>query len=157
MTRRCMWCLGVSFWCLLIMTGGGLSPLFAATCTVPGSHSTIQKAVNDSSCTTVNLASQTYGESVNIPRSLTIAGPSNGSAIIEGQVWVTGQNTQVQLVDLRVQNGCQLEALTVVKGAQMEGTNLRTISSGILPCPPLFVFSDDFESGNLTAWSSSVP
>jgi hypothetical protein len=142
---------------LLIVAGGGLNSVFAATCTVPGTHATIQQAVSDSNCTTVNLASQIYHESVNVPRSVTLAGPLNGTAIIEGQVWVTGRNTQVQLVDLRVQNSCQPEALTVEKGAQMDGTNLYTYSSEILPCPTLYIFFDDFESGDTAAWTSSVP
>ncbi len=45
------------------------SPALAGVCTVPGSHATIQEAIDDPLCTTINLAVQTYAESISIPRS----------------------------------------------------------------------------------------
>ena len=157
MMKSCARFLGLSFWCSMILVHCSPGNLFAAVCTVPGSHSTVQSAVDDSTCTTINLASQYYHESVYVERSLTVAGPVDGTAIIEGFVRLAGSETLVQLVNLEVKNGCQPVALIAVGGAQVDGTNLRTVSSEMLPCPVTIIFSDNFESGNLTAWSSTSP
>src|SRR6185436_4046739 len=53
-----------------------------AVCTVPGTHASIQSAVNDLTCTTINVAAGTYVESVNIPAAqagLTINGAQTGN------------------------------------------------------------------------------
>jgi hypothetical protein len=53
-----------------------------AVCTVPGTHASIQSAVNDLTCTTINVAAGTYSESVNIPAAqagLTINGAQTGN------------------------------------------------------------------------------
>jgi hypothetical protein len=108
-------------------------PVRAGTCMVPGSHATIQAAINDPSCTTIDLANQTYSESVLVSRSLTIASPSGGSATIEGLVAVEGSGTVVALDDLGVQNGCSPEALRVQGGAEVNGTNLQVTRAAALP------------------------
>src|ERR1035438_4094030 len=67
-----------------LMAGGfGLAiPLTAhaagPVCTVPGSYATIQAAVSDSGCTTINVAAGTYAESVSINHALTLNGPNVG-------------------------------------------------------------------------------
>ena len=53
----------------------------AVTCTVPGSHPTIQAAVNDGSCSTINVAPGTYPENVIIPRSLILNGAQAGNPV----------------------------------------------------------------------------
>ena len=58
------------------MLGGGTAQ--AATCTVPGTHATIQFAVSDFACATINVAPGTYFESVTINRSLTLNGAQVG-------------------------------------------------------------------------------
>ena len=56
------------------------SPVFAAgpVCTVPGTYATIQAAVNDAGCTTINVAAGTYTENVTIPRALILNGAKVG-------------------------------------------------------------------------------
>ena len=127
-------------------------PAGAQTCTVPGSHATIQEAIDDPACATINLSAQSYPESINIPRSLTLVGPGGGGAVVEGLVRVVGVGTVVNLSDLAVQNGCPSNALLVFGGAQTNGTNLAVERSAALPCPPLPVFSDGFESGDTSGW-----
>jgi hypothetical protein len=51
----------------------------AAVCNVPsGSYPMIQDAVNDTNCSTINVAPGTYMESVTIARPLTLLGPNTG-------------------------------------------------------------------------------
>jgi hypothetical protein len=59
----------------------GSSPTKAAlaVCTVPsGTHPTIQSAVNDVTCSTINVAAGNYSENVVIPRGLTLNGAQAG-------------------------------------------------------------------------------
>ena len=81
-----------------------LGVLLAITvCTVPSaSHPTIQAAVDDAYCTEIVLAAQTFVESVAVARDLTLRGTSNTSTVIEGQVVVEGNTTQVTIQDLLV-------------------------------------------------------
>lgn len=52
----------------------------AGPCSVPsGSYATIQSAVNDPGCFTINVAAGTYAENVSIPRSLTLNGARVGA------------------------------------------------------------------------------
>ena len=84
-----------------LILAGICPPLAAQTCTVPGSHATIREAVDDPACVTVNLAAQTYPESIVLRRSLTLAGPgSGGVVVVQGLVLMTGSGTQVTLNDL---------------------------------------------------------
>lgn len=136
-----------------------VSPAFAQTCTVPGSHATIQDAADDPSCATVNLAAQTYPESIVIRRSLTLAGPGSGGAVVHGLVLMTGSGTQVTLNDLNVENGCVPDALRTSGKAKLTGNNLDVVRSASLPCPLTAdaIFTDGFETGNATAWSTATP
>lgn len=53
------------------MLGGGTAQ--AATCSVPsGAYPTIQSAVNDPTCTTVNVAAGAYAENVIINNPVTL-------------------------------------------------------------------------------------
>ena len=129
-------------------------PLHAQNCTVPGTHATIQEAIDDPACVTITLSAQTYSESIIIPRSLGLAGPGSGGAIIQGLVLMVGSATEVGLQDLRVENGCISNALRTSSGATMTGTNLEVERLAALPCPATAdsIFADGFESGDTSAW-----
>ncbi len=143
---------------LLVMVLAGLAfPAHSQTCTVPGSHATIQAAIDDPACATITLSAQTYAESINIPRSLTLAGPGAGGAVVEGLVRVVSGGTAVTLQDLAVQNGCFRSAQKAVAGAEVTGSNLTVEHASGLPCPPSIVFEDGFESGDTSRWSNTVP
>jgi hypothetical protein len=135
------------------------APLDAQTCTVPGTHATIQGAADDPVCATVVLAAQTYPESIVLRRTVTIAGPGTGGAVIQGLVLVIGSDTAATLRDLEVANGCTPDALRAAGGAELAGDNLSVTRSDTLPCPLTAdtIFTDGFESGNTGAWSSSTP
>jgi hypothetical protein len=135
------------------------SSLEAQTCTVPGSHTTIQQAADDPACVTISLSSQTYPESIVFRRSVTVAGPVTGGAVVQGLVIVTGSGTIVALQHLGVENGCVPDALRTSGGARLTGANLEVERSSTLPCPATAdtIFTDGFESGNTTAWSATTP
>ena len=67
----------------LMMFGGRKARAAGPTCTVPGTYSTIQAAVNDPGCTTINVvAPGSYSESVTIGRPLTLNGPNAGASAL---------------------------------------------------------------------------
>lgn len=131
----------------------------AVDCTVPTPrYPTVQSAINDTVCTTINLSDQSYPESILINRSLSILGPA-GLADIEGYVQVRGAGTVVQMDNLMVHNGCQPAAFLVTSEGHVDSTRLEVEYEAGAPCPAidLMPFSDGFESGNTLAWSSTVP
>ncbi|HSN54793.1 MAG TPA: hypothetical protein VLT32_08970 [Candidatus Sulfomarinibacteraceae bacterium] len=135
------------------------APLHAQTCTVPGSHGTIQAAADDPTCTTIDLAAQIYPESVVLGRTVTIAGPGTGGAVVQGLVLISGAGTVATLRDLRVENGCVPDALRASGGARLVGDSLQVERVEGLPCPLTAdtIFIDGFESGNTGGWSGSTP
>src|SRR5712692_5978081 len=54
----------------VMIFGGRRTRAAGPVCTVPGDYSTIQGAVNDPSCTTINVAAGTYNEQVTISSPL---------------------------------------------------------------------------------------
>src|SRR5687767_1883498 len=65
---------------MAVMTLAG-SPTKAApaTCTVPGTHPTIQAAAADASCTVINVAPGIYNENVLVSNPTTINGAQAGN------------------------------------------------------------------------------
>jgi hypothetical protein len=64
----------------LAMPLGANAAVGGPTCNVPADYSTIQAAVNVAGCTTINVASGTHAESVNIPRDVILNGPNAGTS-----------------------------------------------------------------------------
>lgn len=124
---------------------------FAAQCTVPGSHDSVQEAVNDPGCDPIDLANATYAESVLIPRSLVLNGVDGGTTAFEGQIRVSETASPVYLNDLAVRSGCADFTLEVESGAVVRSQNVGLEWSAVLPCPPFgqldLIFADGFEAG----------
>ncbi len=132
----------------------------AQICDVPSpAHPKLQGAIEDTACATINLADQSYAESILITRTLSILGPV-GLADINGHVQVQGASTVVEMTNLMVENGCTPEAFLVTAGGQVNSERLEVVWIDGAPCPPVFsthIFSDDFESSDTSAWSAAVP
>ncbi|MFL5803509.1 MAG: hypothetical protein ACJ8CR_17420, partial [Roseiflexaceae bacterium] len=93
-TSRSSTLLAILLICLALAAGiwPGVSrvrPARAAgpSCTVGAggaTYATIQAAIDDTGCTTINVAAGTYAEHMTIGRSLTLNGAGAGSTIIDG-------------------------------------------------------------------------
>jgi hypothetical protein len=129
----------------------------AGICFVPGTHPTLQAAIDDAACSEIQLAAQVYEESVLIERSLALAGPGGGGAIVEGRLRARGAGVVVTVTDVAVENGCQPEAMNAGTGAEIDGLNFEVASSSSAPCPLMLIFADGFESGDTAAWDSTIP
>ena len=124
---------------------------------MPGTHSTIKAAIDDVSCSEIDLAVQSYPESVWIGRSLALVGPSGGGAVLAGLLEVRGAGVVVTASHLRVENGCQPAGTVAGAGARLDGSTLEVVVAGGGACPLLILFEDGFETGNLTAWDQHSP
>ena len=69
---------------------------------------------------------------------------------------VTGDTTEVTLQDLKVDGGgCFSVALDVAGGARITSQqDVVVVNAASGECP---IFVDGFESGNTSAWSTTVP
>jgi len=118
----------------------------ASSCAVPGSHSSIQTAVDDPSCSDIQLASQPYDEILEINRSLQLAGPVSGNSEIRGRVVIGQAGTSVTLSNLGVHGACTGGVVRVTGGAQLAATMLRVTWNGSVLCAAELIFRDGFES-----------
>jgi len=130
-------------------------------CQVPsGSYPTIQSAVDAPVCTEIELAAATFGESPVISRDLALRGVSSAATVVEGGLTVQGASTQATLEDLTVDGsaagvgGTLTEALMVEGGAEVIGLGLVVLNAAMDLHP---IFTDGFESGDTSAWSSAAP
>ncbi len=141
----------------LVGIGLGAYPVRAGVdCTVPGSHVSIQVAVDDLNCDNVILANQTYNESVLIQRSMSITGPA-GVADIAGLVEARGTATSVQLTNLKIVNDCWPGAMVSSRGGQISTSGVEAVSSPGGSCPrTAIVFEDGLESNDTSAWTLTV-
>ena len=136
------------------------SPAASQICTVPGDRSTIQAAADDLTCTEIRLTLAAYPESVRVARALTLVGTTGQPATIEGLVQVERIGTLATLENLAIQSGCPDTSLLVKSRAAVHGVALSVLRSEGLPCPPLppsTIFADGFESGDTSAWATTVP
>ena len=81
----------------------------AGPCLVPSTaYPTIQAAVNDAACATVNVAAGTYSENISISRNVSIRGDSQATTIVDGgssgTVFTINSGT-VTLKGLTIRNG----------------------------------------------------
>jgi len=117
----------------------------AATCNVPSApHPTIQSAVDDGTCTEINVAAGTFAEAPVIARTLSLQGAGSGQTFIQGRVEVAAG--AVQFTGLHISAGG--EALLAHSGGEVAGFDLEVVS-GLVETP---LFADGFEDGTTDAW-----
>ncbi len=134
------------------------------TCVVPSQRPTIQSAVNDPSCTTIQVQAGTFPEIVRIKRNLTLVGAGTDLTTITGQVSVFGTGVVVLMTDLAVDTsvpgsvGCFGDAIQVGRGAETLAVRVRGLNAKGPPedCLLALLFADGFETGNANRWSGTV-
>lgn len=131
---------------LVAALGGFSEPARAGACTVPGTHPSIQAAVDDPACSDIELSNQSYFELLDIDRSLSLFGPPAGDATVIGQVNVSGGATMAILNDFRIESGCANGALRIFGGARMTGSGMQVAHISGTPCGVELIFEDGFES-----------
>lgn len=128
----------------------------AVVCDVPAAYPTVQAAVNDSNCTEIVLAAQSFSETVTIARSLTLRGAGSSATTLSGSVSIAGPGVAVDLRQLTVDatGSGAAQALSIAIEAEVAARDLVTRNGdGVTPS----IFTDGFESGDTSAWSSAVP
>lgn len=133
------------------------------TCGVPNQRPTIQAAVDDPICTTIQIQAGTFPEWVRINRNLTLVGAGIDSTTITGDVAISGAGVVVLMTDLAVDTsvpgsaGCFGDAIRVVGGAETLAVRVRGLNAkGPGPCLLTLIFADGFETGNTNQWSSTA-
>ena len=108
-----------------MMFRGRTAKAAVAVCSVPGGYATIQAAVNDPGCTTINVAAGAYAENVNIARAVTLNGAQAGNPFA-GRIFgsalestVTGQTT-VQAA------GVTIDGFSLTNPGQSTGILIKT-------------------------------
>lgn len=78
-------------------------------CDVPGDYSTIQAAVNDPACETINLGASTFHENVSVARAVTIQGQGAANTRVDGSasgsVFCITASAVVTLSHMTITNG----------------------------------------------------
>jgi hypothetical protein len=129
----------------------------AEICQVPsGSYPTIQDAVDAPICTEIELAAQSFVESVVIARDLVVRGLSSGSTVIEGRVEVYGATTQAVIEELKIDGSASSVAGSFAQALVSEGGAELTVS-GVVVVNGSLLFGDGFETGGTTRWSATAP
>ncbi len=118
----------------------------AAECLVPGTHASIQAAIDSAGCDPIRLASQGYFESPLIARSLTLAGNGSANTTIWGQVRVEGSTVMVLAQGLTVYSGCPGPGLVASAGATVRSGDVVAARSAAAQCNAVVtLFADSFE------------
>lgn len=118
----------------------------AAECTVPGTHASIQAAIDSVGCDPIRLASRGYFESPEIPRSLTLSGNGSANTTIWGQVNAAGAGVLVLVQGLTVYSGCPGPALVASAGATVRSGDVVVARSAAAQCNAVVtLFADSFE------------
>ncbi len=84
-----------------------------AICNVPTSYATLQVAIDDTNCDTINVDAGTYTEYVTIDRDVVIAGAGAGSTIFDGDdlgrpFAILNTTANVTLRDFSIQSGAAI-------------------------------------------------
>jgi len=124
----------------------GASWAGAEPCTVPGTHGSIQAAIDNAGCDPIQLQAGDYLESPVIDRDLTLVGAGPAATTIRGQVTAEGAGVLAFVDALQVVSGCPGPALQARGGATLNGDGLQVARSASAGCNGAAgIFTDGFE------------
>src|SRR5688572_9469641 len=118
---------------LVLMTlSGSKTKAALATCSVPSvGYPTIQSAVNDVSCSTINVAPGLYVENVTIPRTLTLNGAQAGNAVA-GRTFASAAESTVQgRIQIQAAN-VTVDGFSLTNPGQSTGILIKTAGDSAL-------------------------
>ena len=135
--------------CMILLcafTLAGTGGLHAASCTVPGSHASIQAAIDAPACDPIQIGPGEYLESLRVARSLTLVGAGSSMTTLRGRFEVEGSGVLVLTDALRIDSGCTGSAGLVHAGATLTGEDLRVVRTSGAACGAgARIFADGFE------------
>jgi len=107
----------------------------AASCPVPSSaYPTIQAAVDNVTCGTINVAAGTYTEHVVISRDVTIRGEDQERTIVDGSPVVTIISGAVTIKNVTIQNGGGIEnrheGTLIIQDSTIANNSSGSVSGG---------------------------
>jgi hypothetical protein len=111
-----------SAFAIVFALGGGTA--WAAPCTVPGTHASIQAAVSDGACDPIDVAPGIYTENVTISRSVTINGAQAGTPVA-GRTFGVGESTVHGLFTILAAN-VTIDGFSVTNPGQNFAIRIRT-------------------------------
>jgi hypothetical protein len=122
------------------------TPAGAVTCQVPSvSFPTIQSALDDVTCTEVELAAGQFLEAPSIGHSVTLRGAGSLNSTILGQVSALGGSISLEGFTIQTGSGVFNDALLVDGTAEVNGFDLVVINGGGALD---LIFADGFEGGD---------
>jgi len=108
-----------------MMFRGGEAKAAGPVCTVPGDYATIQAAVNDVGCTTINVAAGAYVETVNIGRAVTLKGAQAGNPFA-GRIFGSGLESTVTGQTTIQAAGVTIDGFSMTNPGQSTGVLIKT-------------------------------
>ena len=139
---------------------GGSDAKLAVTCAVPSQRPTLQSAVDDPICTTVQVSAGTYHEILAVTRSVIIIG--TGPPILRGNIGVRGNGVVVTVDNFQIQPYSDViqrplcSGIAVIQNATVYPDRITVVevagSGACLNARGDLIFADGFETGNTTRW-----
>lgn len=144
--------------CFLALLCAGAPSVSAFPCSVPGTHATLQAAIDEPTCDPIQIAEGDYPESLLVGRSVTLEGPVSGWATLWGRFEAQGAGTVVAVAGMEVRSGCSGAAVEARDGARIQSSSLHAEKSTTITCNGVDrIFEDGFEGGDTSRWSANSP
>lgn len=145
-------------------TAAPASPATAATCHVPSHRPTIQDALDDPICTTVQVAIGVYDEILSVERSVILTGTGvpkiQGNIGVRGSAVLTVTGFQVETYNDTVDRAL-CSGLVAIENGQIDPDQITVTALASFPtCLNArgdLLFADGVETATTNRWSATVP
>ncbi len=139
---------------------GSADQKLAVTCAVPSQRPTIQSAVDDPICTTIQVSAGTYHEILAVTRSIIIIG--TGPPVLRGNIGVRGSGVVATVDNFQIQPYSDViqrplcSGIAVIQNATVYPDRINIVqvagSGACLNARGDLIFADGFETGNTARW-----
>src|SRR5437588_7408199 len=130
----------------------------AATCSVPGDHATIQLAVDDPTCDTIEVDPGTYNESVTIGTPLTLVGPNSGISALAARGPEATVTTPATAVNVTNGGSVTIDGFTINGdfGVDVNGSTTGTVIENNIITGTTRALSLDAPGGNASVLNNDL-